>query len=93
MFQRYIVNNLSFDLLPLVNTHWITGDVTDVDLLAFDLDLWVFPHHQPATVREEEASLGVMRVSVSLRVFVVHPVIPNPLDDVILQPANHNQGI
>eukprot|EP00968_Pinguiococcus_pyrenoidosus_P003507 scaffold228_cov312-Pinguiococcus_pyrenoidosus.AAC.25 len=36
---------------------------------------------QPAHVREEEASRGVVRIGVGLRVLVVHPVVPRPVVD------------
>jgi hypothetical protein len=43
--------------------------------------------HQPADVREPEASPSVVRVCVRLRVLVVHPVVLGPRECVPLRPA------
>ena len=66
-------------------TDRVIDDVTDVNLLALDLDLLVLAEHEPAAVGEEEATLGIVRVCVGLRVLVVHAVVAHPLYDVILQ--------
>lgn len=69
----------------LERTNWVTSDVTNIDLLTLDLDLWVFANHEPAAVGEEEAALGVVRVCVGLGVLVVDAVVANPLYNVVLQ--------
>ena len=48
----------------------------------------MFAHHQPAAVCKEEATQGVVRVGVSLRVLVMQPVITRPLYNVVLSPTN-----
>lgn len=43
--------------------------------------LWVLLDVQPAHVREEEPTRGVVRVGVQFGVLVVHPVVPGPVVD------------
>jgi len=44
----------------------------------------VFSHHQPAAVREEKSSSGVVRIGVGVGVFVVLAVITDPNEQRVL---------
>lgn len=48
-------------------------------------DIRVLTDQEPAHMREEEASLCVVRVRVRVREFMMDSVIPHPLVNVILQ--------
>lgn len=41
----------------------------------------MFLEHQPTYVTEEKAAIGVVRIGVRFRKFVVNPVIPDPVED------------
>lgn len=43
----------------------------------------MFLAHQPANVREEEASRRVMRIGVRVRELVVNAMVASPFDDII----------
>ena len=76
------------DLLSLHRADRIVVEVRHVDLFAFLLHVGMFAHHQPAAVCKEEATQGIVRVGVSLRVLVMQPVITRPLYNVVLSPTN-----
>jgi hypothetical protein len=44
----------------------------------------MFAHHQPAAVREEKSSSGVVRIGIGVGVFVVLAVITDPDEQRIL---------
>lgn len=64
--------------------HGIGQDIAHVDLLALMEHVRVFVHHQPAAVREPEAPVRVVGVSIGLRVLVVDTMIPHPVEDGVL---------
>lgn len=72
-------------ILPLKHHNFVRQKVSEFQLASFLDDVGVFAHQQPANVREEETPDGVVGVGVRLRVFVVNPVVPGPLEDVILE--------
>lgn len=47
--------------------------------------------HQPAHVREEEATLRVVRIGIGVREFVMHPVIPDPLVNMVLHEGKNEK--
>ena len=57
----------------------------------------MLPHHQPSDVCEEEAPLGIVGVSIGLRILVMRSVISDPLQNVVLESKsvqnheNHSQ--
>jgi hypothetical protein len=63
----------------------VAEDVTHVHLTPFFDHLWVLFDHEPTHVCEEEAAVGVVRVSVRFAVFVVHAVVPHPLENRVLE--------
>lgn len=71
-------------LLSLEHDDFVGQQVLELQLPSPLDDFRVFAHQQPSDVGEEEASCGIVRVCVCLRVLVVHPVIPGPLVDIIL---------
>lgn len=81
---------ICFSPIPLIHSlcvelnHRIRENVAHVNLFSLPQHLRVLVHHQPATMREPEAPLCIVRVSNSLGVFVVHAVITNPIVDRIL---------
>ena len=83
---RTITDHISFDSrrnravnLPFVEHHnWICVEIGEVDCFSFLDNLRVFPHHEPAAVREEESSSRVVRIGVGVRVFMVLAVITDP---------------
>lgn len=65
-------------LLFLEHYNWICFEVGDVNSLSFRNDLWMFSHHEPAAMREEEPSGGVVGICIGVGVFVVLTVITHP---------------
>lgn len=72
-------------LLSLEQNNGVSKEITDIQLLSFFRHIRVFTNKQPTDMGKEEPSGGVVRVSIRLRVFVMHPVIPRPLVDVVLR--------
>lgn len=72
------------DLLPLKHYNLVSKQVTKLQLLAFLDNIRVFAHQQPANVSKEETPGSIVRVSISLRIFVVNPVVSSPFKDIIL---------
>lgn len=72
-------------LLSLEPDNGVVQQVSEIQFSPLLDDVPVFAHEQPADVGEEEATAGVVRVCVRLRVLVVHAVVSAPLVDVILQ--------
>lgn len=64
--------------------NFVRRQVIELQLFPLLDDIGVFAHHQPADVSEEEAPDGVVRVGISLRIFMVNPVVSSPLIDIIL---------
>jgi len=60
-------------------------EISEVDILALDADVWVLFDHEPAHMCEEESATGIMGVSLGLRVLVVNSVVTGPLDQIILE--------
>jgi hypothetical protein len=71
-------------ILALESANGISIKVTEVALLALLLNVGMLAHKQPAAVSEEEAPFGVVGVSLSLGVLVMHAMVTAPLNDVIL---------
>lgn len=69
-----IINNS----LLLEHDEGIRLQVREVDVLALWDDVWVFPDHEPADVREEEAPPWVVRVGVCVTVLVMLAVVSHP---------------
>lgn len=55
-----------------------------VDLLSILDDFGMLPGHQPPDVREEKASICVVRVRIRVRVLVMLPMVPHPDPETIL---------
>lgn len=72
-------------LLSLEPDDGVVQQVSEIQFSPLLNDVPVLAHEQPADVGEEEATAGVVRVCVRLRVLVVHAVVSAPLVDVILQ--------
>lgn len=66
------------------SNNWIGDDIIQANLFASSVHLWMFPNEQPAQVREEEATVGVVRIGISVGVFVMYTMIATPLVDVAL---------
>jgi len=47
----------------------------------------MFLTEQPSHVREEETSLSIVRIGISLAIFVMNPVVSGPIDRGILDPT------
>lgn len=82
----YKMNCMFIPFLEHNNT--ICLEVTEVQLASFLNDIWVLTYQQPADVRKEEASFGIMWVCISLWIFVVDTVVSTPLKDIILNRKN-----
>ena len=74
----------SCDVLALVDDDGVLEEIADVDCFAAAFDFRMFLHEQPADVREEETAASVVRICIRFTEFVVYPVIPTPLVNVIL---------
>lgn len=59
-----------------------------VNLLSVLDDFRVLARHQPAAVAEEESSVGVVRIGVCVRVFVMLAMVSHPHIQAILQNGN-----
>ena len=68
----------------LVDNNGVFKQVGGVDFSQSPLKLRVFIHDDPADVREEETAASVVRICIRFTEFVVYPVIPTPLVNVIL---------
>lgn len=73
------------DLLALPDDHPVLLEVGHVHGATLDQHVAMLADHQPAHVREEEASLRVVRVGVGVRELVVHTMVAHPLVDVVLE--------
>lgn len=71
-------------LLSLEPDNRVVQQVGEIQLPPLLYDIPVLTHKQPANVGEEEATAGIVRVRICLRVLVVHTVVSAPLVDVIL---------
>lgn len=71
-------------LLSLEPDNRVIQQVSEIQFPPLLYDVPVLAHEQPANVGEEEATAGVVRVRVCLRVLVVHTVVSAPLVDVVL---------
>lgn len=71
-------------LLSLEPDNRVIQQVREIQFPPLLYDVPVLAHEQPANVGEEEATAGVVRVRVCLRVLVVHTVVSAPLVDVVL---------
>lgn len=63
----------------------ICFEVREVDGFPETDNVGMFAHHEPADVGEEEASGGVVGVSVGVAVLVVLPVVSDPNVQAVLQ--------
>jgi hypothetical protein len=72
-------NGQRFVVLFLIEHHRIGEQIVQGYARAFARHIRMLFHEQPADVSEKEAALGIVRIGVRLRVFVVHPVISTPL--------------
>lgn len=72
-------------LLPLEHQDWVCEEVWHVYSLALADHIWVFAQHEPANMREEEASVGVVGVCISLAVLVMDSVVASPFVHAVLQ--------
>lgn len=66
------------NLLFLEHNVFVSLQVGHVDFLSKFQDFWVLSRHQPSNVTEEKATVGIMRVSISVRIFVVLTMITDP---------------
>lgn len=57
----------------------IGQDVAHIDSSALLQHFGMLLQHQPADVGEEEAAIGVVRIGIGLRVFVVDSVVADPV--------------
>ncbi len=53
-------------------------------MLALCFDVRMLLAHEPSTVGKEEASFGIMGISICLRVLVMYTVVTCPINNVIL---------
>lgn len=85
--MRLILENDVFDdkLPALPDDNGILLQITHVDRGSLADHIRMFADQEPAHVREEETSLRVMGVRISVREFMMDSVIPHPLVNVILQ--------
>lgn len=67
------------------NDDRISPEVATIDQSPPPDHLRMLPHHQPPDMRKEETPLRVVRIRVGFGVFVVNPVIPNPVEHRILK--------
>ena len=68
----------------LEHHHRIPLQVAHVNVASFDKHLRVFPHQEPAYVREEESSLRVVRVRVGLCELVMQAMVARPHENRVL---------
>lgn len=83
-FLSYHLKKKKRDPPPLKHHHRISQEITDVQLPTILDDISVFPDKKPANVGKEESPLGIVGISIRLRVLVMYPVIPRPFENVIL---------
>lgn len=62
----------------------IVFNVTHVDLLSTFQDFWMLTQHQPANVSEEEATIGIMWISISFGIFMMDTMISYPIVNGVL---------
>ena len=70
--------NGTVNLLFLEHYNRICLEIGEVDCFSFRNNVRVLSHHEPAAMREEESSSGVVRIGVGVRVFVVLAVVTYP---------------
>jgi len=70
----------------------ISFQVRHVDCLPLLLDQDVLSCHEPPNMSKEEPPLGIMRVRMSLGVFMMGPVIPTPLMHGVLKRHSLTEG-
>ena len=78
-----------FYLLPLEHNNWISIQVGEINALSTFDDFRALLAAEPAHVGEEEAPLRIVRVCVSVRVFVVGAVVAGPLEYAVLVQENY----
>ena len=72
------------NILSLIEYDRICQNITTVNHFPASDDFGVLLAHEPSHVREEEASFGVVWISVRLRELVMSSVVSSPYIDVIL---------
>lgn len=70
--------------VTLETDHRIRSKVREIQLFAAFHYLRVFLHDKPPHMREEEATGGIVRIRICLRVLVVNAMIPGPVVDAAL---------
>lgn len=73
------------DAPALPNDNRILLEIAHVDRGTLVDDVRMLAHQEPAHVREEEASLRVVRIRIRVRKLVVDSMIPHPFVNMILQ--------
>lgn len=69
--------------LSLEKQGWISVQVAHVDLRTKLLHVRMLFDQQPAHVREEEAALRVVRISIGVGELVMNSMIAHPLEDIL----------
>lgn len=87
-----VIDDSCVDLLALPDDHPVLLEVGHVHGATLDQHVAMLADHQPAHVREEEASLCVVRVGVGVRELVVHTMVAHPLVDVVLEGDRLEEG-
>lgn len=83
---------LSSNLLLLDHNEWIGQTVAHINRFPFFIDLGPFGHHQPAHVREKQSTTGVVRIGITVLVFVMYTMVMYPNPDPILMSNRIEEG-
>lgn len=83
-------------IFALKSDHRISIKVSHINPLSELFHIRMLLNHEPADVREEKSSLGVVRIGVGVGVLVVGPMVANPDREWVLHShrvqENHNQA-
>ena len=85
--RKYVAHEYGEErkIVSLEYQYRIGIEVTVVEGFTLPLHLWMFSGQQPTDVSEKEAPLGIVRVTMRLRIFVMNSVVTCPFYDVILR--------
>lgn len=91
--QQEAEEYLQQDEMLLMETHHGIGQyVTHIDLSTTTQHIRMLQHHQPANVREEEASICIVRIGVCFRILMMHTMIAYPIVQGVLRREREGNG-
>lgn len=80
-FERWL---MCCCLLLLKQQSFVAFQIAHVNFRAFLQDVRVLSKHKPPHVREEKSPLSIVRICVGVGVFVMHSMIPYPIQHWLL---------